>query len=121
MPELENNPAISPTPKIDFDEWASLAKADPEKFEARRRDIIEAAIARSCPNQQQRLRSLQWKIDQVRKLSPTPIAACVKISNLMWDSLAGPGGLQEKLEQLQHPSCKLRSAKVLSISPEKKK
>ena len=92
MPELSKNSAKHPYPKIDFDEWVSLAKSDPEKFEAKRSEIIEAAISCHNPARQQRLRRLQWKIDQVRGLSPTPLAACIKISNMMWDSLSGPGG-----------------------------
>ena len=117
MPELENNPASHTFPKIDFDEWAGLAKSDPESFEARRREIIESAIARSKPEQQQRLRCMQWKIDQIRDRSPTPLSACVKISNMMWDSLTGPGGLKESLEQLgkDHPA-QLAKAKIIGLS-----
>ena len=119
MPELDNDSATHSFPKIDFDEWARLAKSDPVTFEARRREIIEAAIVRSQPERQQRLRCLQWKIDQIRDRSPSPLSACVKISNMMWDSLAGPGGLQEILEQLQLPTG-LQKAPVLDLNPSKR-
>ncbi|HEY5602268.1 MAG TPA: DUF3135 domain-containing protein, partial [Gammaproteobacteria bacterium] len=42
-----------------------------------------------------RLRCLQWKIDRVREKMPTPLAACVAISDMMWDSL-------DRLNQLYH-------------------
>lgn len=119
MPGLENNSAVGSFPKIDFDEWARLAKTDPEEFETRRREIIESTIARNPTGRQQRLRSLQWKIDQIRTLSPTPISACVKISNMMWDSLTGPGGLKDSLAQLQQPTG-LRCAQILTLKSAKK-
>ncbi|MEE9413345.1 MAG: DUF3135 domain-containing protein [Methylococcales bacterium] len=116
MPETENNPANHSFPKFDFDEWALLAKQNPEAFEIKRRELIENTIARSQPERQQRLRCLQWKIDQIRDRSPTPISACVKLSNMMWDSLTGPGGLKESLEQVgkEHPA-PLPRARVLNL------
>ncbi len=116
MPNPENKPAEDVFPKIDFDEWATLATADPAAFETRRRELIETFIARSHPERQQRLRCLQWKIDQIRDLSPTPLSACVKISNLMWDSLTGLGGLKESLEQLgKEQPAPLPRANILTL------
>ncbi|MEE9422821.1 MAG: DUF3135 domain-containing protein [Gammaproteobacteria bacterium] len=119
MPAHNNNTATCSFPKIDFDEWVSLARSDPEKFEVRRREIIESAIANNPPERQQRLRCLQWKIDQIRDRSPTPISAAVKISNMMWDSLTGPGGLKDSLSQVQQPT-RLPQATVFELYPSKK-
>ncbi len=88
-------------PAFDFDELAALAARDPEAFERRRRAMIEAALA-EVPEaeRRERLRRLQWRIDQVRRTSGTPMAACLRISRMMWESLAGEGGLLDALERL---------------------
>lgn len=86
--------------EIDFEEWAALVQSDPDAFEARRAEAIEAFIRSAPPHRQERLRRLQWRIDQVRRTSKTPLAACLRISRLMWDSVHGRGGLRETLERL---------------------
>jgi hypothetical protein len=100
MPELQKQQPEVQKPLIDFNQWAQLAKSDPEAFEAKRAQLIEETILRMPAHKQQRMRCLQWKIDQVRRQAGNPMAACIKISEMMWDSLAGPGGLQEALERL---------------------
>lgn len=87
---------------IDFEQWAALAASDPEAFETRRAQVIDAAIRRAPRPKQQRLRGLQWKLDQVRRLSHTPMAACLRMTNMMWDSLLSEGGLIDAFEQLGH-------------------
>ncbi len=89
-------------PLVDFDRFSQLAKSDPEGFEARRTELIEQMIQRMPAHKQQRMRGLQWKIDQVRNQAKNPMAACIKISEMMWDSLVGPGGLREVLEQVRN-------------------
>ncbi|HHH44137.1 MAG TPA: DUF3135 domain-containing protein [Gammaproteobacteria bacterium] len=89
-------------PLVDFDRFSQLAKSDPEGFEARRAELIEQMIQRMPAHKQQRMRCLQWKIDQVRNQAKNPMAACIKISEMMWDSLVGPGGLREVLEQVRN-------------------
>ena len=36
----------------------------------------------------------------VRQRSRTPLAACIRMSEMMWDSLLGEGGLRDTLESL---------------------
>ena len=115
MAELQKQKAPRQQPLIDFDEWAALAQSDPEAFEARRRAVIEEAIGRSRTGSQQRLRCIQWKIDQVRDRATNPLSACVKISEMMWESLVGRGGLKEVLEQLDKDQPALPKAKVLDL------
>ena len=71
----------------DFDEWVDLAKNNPEEFEAKRLKKIEAFLSKVPEEKLQRLRGLQWQIDQTRKLAHTPMASCIAISNMMWDSV----------------------------------
>ena len=98
MPELQTEEANTRKPLVDFDNWSVLAKSDPEAFEARRAEVIEQMIASLPEHKQQRMRCLQWKIDQVRARAGNPLSACIKLSEMMWDSLVGPGGLREVLE-----------------------
>ncbi len=83
-----------------FDDWARLASEDPDSFEAARRLMIDSLIEAAPAPVQARLRGLQWQIDHVRTQTPTPLGACVKISNLMWQRLLGPDGLVDQLERL---------------------
>jgi hypothetical protein len=100
MHELQSETRQTGNALIDFDQWADLAKTDPDAFEARRAEAIEAMIQRMPDHKQQRMRCLQWKIDQVRGQAGNPMAACIKISEMMWDSLVGPGGLKDALERV---------------------
>jgi hypothetical protein len=83
----------------DFDRLRLLAARDPAAFEAKRREVIEAAIARAPLDRQQRLRGLQWRVEQVRRRAPNPMAACIALSGMMWDAVTGQGGLLETLTE----------------------
>lgn len=87
--------------EIDFDRWSEMARSDPETFESMRRAAIERAIESAPEAHRERLRRLQWRIDQERRLARTPMAACLRISNMMWRRVLGPGGLQERVGELQ--------------------
>ena len=107
--------------ELDFDQAMELARTDPEAFEQYRQDVIEALIARAPERNRQHLRRLQWRIDQVRKRSSNPIAACVKLYRMMWDSFAGECGLIDTIRNPPHSaSCNVEGlvekAEVLSFS-----
>ncbi|GMQ89458.1 MAG: hypothetical protein BMS9Abin09_0945 [Gammaproteobacteria bacterium] len=100
MQQLRTEQAKTRDPLIDFEQFSKLAKSDPEAFEAKRAELIEEVIQRMPAHKQHRMRCLQWKIDQVRNQASNPMAACIKLSEMMWDSLVGPGGLREVLERV---------------------
>jgi len=81
----------------DFDAWRVLASRNPEEFEAERRKVLEAVIARAPEKRRQRLRGLQWRVDQVRGRSSSPMAACISLADMMWESFAGENGLRDVL------------------------
>jgi len=83
---------------FDFDEWARLAKANPRAFEARRRALINDYLRQFSDAEQRRLRGLQFRIDMERLRARSPMAACVRLSSMMWDSFMGPYGLKKALE-----------------------
>ena len=92
-------------PLFDFDAWAELARKDPQAFELERKLLIERAIMRAPANKHQRLRCLQWKLDQIRDLSSTPMAACLQINRLLWENIYSKHGLLHSLQQLQSGAC----------------
>jgi hypothetical protein len=85
---------------IDFDLWMNLAKDDPESFEAMRQAAIEDLIENAPEPTRTRLRRLQWRIDEERRLARTPLKACMRLSTMMWRSVTGPGGLQDRVGEL---------------------
>jgi len=87
----------------DFDHWERLASHDPESFETERARVIETAICRAPPQKQPRLRCLQWKLDQIRKTSSTPMVASLLMNRLLWEAVAGEQGLIARLNGLQAP------------------
>lgn len=57
---------------FDFDQWATIARQDPEQFERMRQQLINEVIAQSPEHLKQRMEGLQWQIDQIRKQSSSP-------------------------------------------------
>lgn len=87
-------------PDVSFDEWRDLARTDPAAFEARRRAAVAEAIALAPANRRQRLECLQWRIDRERERYRDPLAACARLSCMMWESVHGSGGLIEHMRHL---------------------
>ena len=105
---------------FDFDDWAKIARQDPERFEALRREAVESLIDSAPAHQRRRLQGLQWTIDRERERSSNPIAACIRLSDLMWERLAGEGGLLEALTTFANQTTSEKeprpSATVLQMS-----
>ena len=77
---------------LDFDTMTAIAKEDPVEFERLRQMAIDEFIESAPPEKRERLRGLQWRIDQERR-NRAPLSACLRISKMMWDHLLGPNGL----------------------------
>lgn len=86
---------------LEFKQWVEMAKNDPELFEKLRQKAIAEVIENAPSGHRQRLRCLQWRIDQERRQSKNALGACVRISRMMWESVAGRGGLLENLSQIK--------------------
>ena len=84
---------MSHATEFDFDHWATLAREDPAQFERDRRAAIALVLRRIPVRRRRRLRCLQWRIDQIRCTSRTPLAACIRLSQMMWESVHGEHGL----------------------------
>lgn len=72
----------------EFDILVDLAENAPERLETLRRTMVEQVIEGADATQRRRLQGLQAQIDLIRRGSPNPLAACVRISSMMCDSLA---------------------------------
>lgn len=104
------------TPKLpDFEKLRALADRDPEAFEQERRVLIESALARVPERHRQRMRGLQWRIDQERRRCKTPMAACISLSRMMWDSVVGNQGLLDVLHNGRRGASATPRAKVLPL------
>jgi len=99
----KNSQNLSSLTQFNFDEWASLATSDPDKFEQRRLNCIEQFIGRYPASRQKRLRGMQFRIDMERKRARTPMGACVKLSSMMWDAVMGDQGLVSTVKLLVDP------------------
>ena len=98
---------------FDFDRWVALARDDPEAFERARTQALADVIARAPERLQPRLSGLQWRLDQERRLSGSPMAACLRMYSGMWDSVTGPDGLLAHLNGLTGVGQPAATASVL--------
>ncbi len=114
---MTDNKIASTPERIDFEHWSRMAKEDPGEFERMRLAAIEEVINRAPPQQQRRLRGLQWRIDQERRLAKTPLGACIRISRMMWESVSAPGGLLDSLRCLERPAETPDRTAALSTAP----
>ncbi len=85
--------------RVDFDALSILAQTDPGSFEVLRTQTIAAAIARAPVAARPRLQRLQWRIDRVREHARTPLAACIRISDMMWRALHDLDRLYQCLDE----------------------
>lgn len=86
---------------INFDEWAELADKDPGVFEKKRQLLLDEFLSQFPEKRQRRLRGLQFQIDMERRRAKSPLAACIRISDMMWDSVEGENGLLHNFNLLR--------------------
>lgn len=87
-----------------FDDLVHLAQRDPEALEQLRREQVESVIAGAPPQLQRRLRGLQFQIDSQIQIHTSSLGSCIKISQMMHDSLARLRYLLNQLTEESKPS-----------------
>ena len=96
-----------------FEEWAALARLDPQAFERRRREVIDEFL-RSSGSQRASGEALQREIDAVRKQAGTPQDALLAISGMLHAQLSFLGeelcALREDLGLIERASRKARAS-----------
>lgn len=97
----------------DFDTIMRMAQDDPDGLEAMRLRMVEALIDQAGPERSRRLRGLQFQIDMARERSANPLAACIRISAMMQDSLLD---LQRALSEQPLAPAPLLNAEVIPLA-----
>ena len=98
----------------DFDTMLVMAKHNPQGLEQLRQRLVSELIDNAAPAQRRRLEGLQFQIDMERRRAANPLAACVKLSMMMRDSLVR---LQQALSEPEPERPALVSARVLRFTP----
>lgn len=85
-------PRFTFTISFDFDSAKRIFEEDPEEAERLRSELIEAFID-AHPESAEKLRQLQWRIDQVRAhYKNSPLGSCVVISRMLMEQVYEKGG-----------------------------
>ena len=72
---------------FNFDEWADLAKSDPQAFEVKRKSLIDDVISQAPEEHRKRLQGIQWRLDAERKICKNDLVYLEKVYGQMIDSL----------------------------------
>lgn len=86
----------------DFDTLKYWALTEPERLDALLHQQIETLIAQVGPERQRRLRGLQFRIDCQRRLARNNLDSCIRIANMMHDSVYA---MRQHILDLQNESC----------------
>jgi len=71
--------------EFNFDDWAALARRDPEAFNLRRDQVVNEACERLGDRSATAISGICWRIDVERQRCSTPMQLCLKLTSLMWD------------------------------------
>ncbi|MBP4041455.1 MULTISPECIES: DUF3135 domain-containing protein [Aeromonas] len=85
----------------DFDTLRHWALAEPQRLDALLHQQIETLIAQVGPEQQRRLRGLQFRIDCQRRLARNNMDSCIRIANMMHESV---NAMRQHFNHLQDDS-----------------
>ena len=101
----------------DWEQWVKLYRENPEEFERERLATIEELIMSQPVYIRHRSRQLQWRIDAIRRRAPNSLSSCIRIYDMMIESVYGPGGLLDVIngsgsEPLIRPGVRKRKTGV---------
>ena len=95
--------------QLSFDQWVELAQKNPEKLDQIKQQMVNEVIDQAAPDRQPRLRAFQWKLEQISRIAPSPLSACVTYSRMMWKQIYGEQGLVSACQISSH------KAKILPL------
>lgn len=75
------------TNNFDIDLWIKLAAEQPFKFEQQRKQWLEHAIIHATPEQQPRLKGLNWEINMDLEIARNKYKSCNLISSRLVNHL----------------------------------
>ena len=100
-----------------FEVLVDMARNDPQGLETLRRSLTNAVIT-AAPNEEARRRvlGLQFRIDMERRRAGTPLAAAMRLSELMCHSLAKLHRSIIEPATLRDETAHLRASNVVPIA-----
>jgi hypothetical protein len=100
-----------------FEVLVDMARNDPQGLETLRRSLTNAVIT-AAPSEEarRRLLGLQFRIDMERRRASTPLAAAMRLSELMCHSLARLHRSIIEPTALRDETAHLRAANVVPIA-----
>lgn len=102
-----------------FDVLVDMARNDPQRLEALRKELTGYVIE-SAPTEQQRkrLQGIQFRVDVERERARSPLAAAIRLSEMMCLSLADlHRSMVTPLEMEENSPQNAQSATVLAFAP----
>jgi hypothetical protein len=97
------SPSLLPLPS--FEELSRLARERPGDFEALRASLVEDFIAHAPRRLESRLRGLQFRVDQTRRLAKSDYGAALRVFGMMWESFESLATLWRELpKDLANPA-----------------
>ena len=103
-----------------FDVLVDMARNDPQRLESLRQQLT-SRIIENAPTEQKRkrLEGLQFRVDMEREKARSPLAATIKISEMMCHSLADlhRSMVTPLADNAQPPVQQEKGAKVLQFPP----
>lgn len=96
--------------EFDFDILKELAENNPDHFEEVRQEIISDFIQSLPEERRHRMECLQWRIDRTREKSKTALAACMAITEMMWESFEQLNTLFMEIKSSESNSSVMSSA-----------
>lgn len=101
----------------DFDTLKELATTEPARLDAILEQQIDQLMTRASPDQQRRLRGLQFKIDGQRRLAKNNLDSCIRIANMMRESFyVMRSGIIQFSEQGELPAESDSSGKIICLA-----
>lgn len=102
----------------DFDELVKLAEENPEELENLRQRLCDELIQSAPQEYRRRLRGIQFQIDMERQKAKSPMAACLKISEMMHDSFSQLRDALNEVQEIRSSNGNIRKqSSVKAVQP----
>lgn len=96
-----------------FNELVKMAKEDPDKLDQLQKKLCEELIQNAPQECQRKLRGTQFKVDMERRRARSPLAACMKISNMMQESFSQLREVLNEVQTIKTPHIKCNTKKPI--------
>jgi Protein of unknown function (DUF3135) len=98
-----------------FDELADLGRRDPDALQRLGRLLTDDVIRHAPGASRRRLEGLKFRIEMERQRAPNPLAACARLSQMMFESLSELHSVLNEPDGFRKPATPT-SAKILGLA-----